>query len=431
MRAGVVSGALVLLLGGGGLRAGEEWWGKPLKPEGVVESITVSPDGRWLVGGCGKVTRLWDLKAERPSAQSVVLRGSAGPVCPDGRWLMTVDGDRAIRLWDLKAQSPAASGREVARYDAGWKSLRGVAISPNGRWLVTAGGDRALRLWDLKARGEAARPRVLLERQGGHVLRSPDGRWLTTGGPAGKVGVWDLAADDPASAALVRQLRDRGYAGPQGISPDGRWLVTAGPVVRRLWDLRAKRPWDRCVAELGDTTQVRSLDFSADSRWLATGGDDGRTRLYDLTAAGPALRAAVLTGHAEGENVREVVFSPDGRWLVSGSDDKTARLWERGAGGGPSARSVVLRGHTAPVMFLALSPGGRWLVTRAYVPAGDVDPVARLWDLGSADPAACRAALGANGGRLQEVAFGGGGRWLVTYASDKTARLWDLKRAPK
>jgi WD40 repeat protein len=82
-------------------------------------------------------------------------------------------------------------------------------------------------------------------------------------------------------------------------------------------------------------------------------------------------------------------------------------------------------------MFLAPSPGGRWLVTGACVPAGDFDPVARLWDLGSADPAACRATLGGNGGRLQEVAFGGDGRWLVTHTGDRTARLWDLKGAAK
>jgi WD40 repeat protein len=433
MRAGVLFWplALGLLLGGRGrLPAGEEWRGRPLKPEGAAENIAVGPDGRWLVAGSGDVTRLWDLKADDPLARCVVLRGSAGPVSPDGHWLMTVDGDRAIRLWDLMAQSPSAKGREVARYDAGWKSLRGVAISPNGRWLVTVSGDRALRLWDLKARGEPARPRVLLERQGGHVLRSPDGRWMTTGSPAGKVGVWDLAADDPVATTVVRQLNDRGYVGPQGISPDGRWLVTVSPV-RRLWDLRAKRPWDRCVAKLGDTTEVRCLDFSADSRWLATGGDDGRTRLYDLMAAGPALRATVITGHAEGENVRAVVFTPNGRWLVTGSDDETARLWERGAGGGPPARSVVLRGHTRPVSFLALSPGGRWLVTGACVPNGKFDRAARLWDLGSAEPAACRAVLGGHGGVLEQVAFSGDGRWLVTHASDKTARLWDLKSVTK
>jgi WD40 repeat protein len=255
-----------------------------LKPSGGVESISLSADGRWLVAGCKEDTRLWDLKADDPSAKPIVLRGSAGPVSPDGRWLMTAGTDRTIRLWDLKADDPSAEGREAAHYEADWEPLRGVAISPNNRWLVTVGGDRVLRLWDLKAKGEGVLPQELLKRQEGFVFRSPDGRWLTTGSLAGNVGVWDLAADDPVSRALVRQLKKgKGYAGPQGISPDGRWLVAAGPN-RRLWDLRAKDPFARPVAEFGGTEHVRSMDFSSDSRWLVTGGDDGLTRLYDLKA---------------------------------------------------------------------------------------------------------------------------------------------------
>jgi WD40 repeat protein/endonuclease YncB( thermonuclease family) len=337
---------------------------------------------------------------------------------------MTAGGDRAVRLWDLRAADPSAKAREVGRYDAAWKTLQGVALSPNNRWLVTVGGDRALRLWDLKARGEAPRHRVLLVRQGGYWHRTPDGRWLTTGSSGGRVGVWDLAAEDPAATARVRQSRDKGYAGPQGISPDGRWLVGVSPV-RRLWDLRAKDPWARSVAAFGGTDQVRSLDFSADSRWLATGGDDGRTRLYDLAAADPGKKPLLLTGHPAGDSVREVVFSPNGRWLVTGSDDQTARVWDRKAAD-PSARSFVLKGHTNPVSFLAVSPDSRWLLTGAADVSG-FDRTARLWGLGSADPAAARATLGGLGGGPREAVFGPDGRWLVTRSSDKTARLWDLK----
>jgi len=135
---------LCLLLGAtASLRAGDELPSKVLKPSGGVESISLGADGRWLVTGCKEDTRLWDLKADDPSAKSIVVRGSAGPVSPDDRWLMTAGNDRTIRLWDLKADDPSAEGREVARYEADWEPVRGVAISPNNRWLVTVGGDRA------------------------------------------------------------------------------------------------------------------------------------------------------------------------------------------------------------------------------------------------------------------------------------------------
>jgi WD40 repeat protein len=346
-----------------------------------------------------------------------VLRGSAGPISPDGQWLLTVVNGQALWLWNLKADDPSAEGKEVARCEESWKSLRGVVIGPGNRWLVTLGGDRALRLWDLKAKGKAAQPRILMERQGGFLYRSPDGRWLTTGSPAGKVGVWDLAADDPASTALVQQIKkEKGFAGPQGISPDGRWLVTVGPV-RRLWRLRAKGPWPRAVGELGDADQVRVLHFSADSRWLATGGDDGQARLYDLAATDPVKRPIVLPGNPKPSNIEGVAFTPNGRWLAV-TDGPTVHLWDMKAPD-PSAKRVVLKGHQGPADFLAVSPNSRWLVTRS----------AGVWDLEAADPAAVRVLLGAHGGG--EKLFSPDSRWLVTLDEDKTARLWDLKAATK
>ena len=114
------------------LRAGDELPCKVLKPPGGVESISVSAGGRWLVAGCKEDTRLWDLKAADPSAKPIVLRGSAGPVSPDGRWLMTAGNDRTIRLWDLKADDPSAESREMARGSPAGRPRRdcGSAASP-------------------------------------------------------------------------------------------------------------------------------------------------------------------------------------------------------------------------------------------------------------------------------------------------------------
>jgi WD40 repeat protein len=240
--------------------------------------------------------------------------------------------------------------------------------------------------------------------------------------------VWDLAADDPVSKALVQQIKkDKGYAGPQGISPDGRWLVTADPN-RRLWDLRAKEPFARHVAEFGGTDHVRSLDFSPDSRWLVTGGDDGETRLYDLKKTDPWPRPRGLGGHAKDSGVGEVQFTPNGRWLVTGGRDETALLWEMKAIV-ESPKSVALRGHKDWVEFLSVTPDSRWLVTGAYVPNQEFDAAARLWDLQAADPSAVRAVLGGHGGPLQNAIFSSDGRRLVTRATDQTARLWDLNAA--
>jgi WD40 repeat protein len=413
-------------------RAGIELPCKTLKPAGGIDRVGIAPGSRWLVGGGNEATWLWDLKTDDPSAKSVELRGSVGAVSPDGRWLMTAGKDRVIRLWDLKADDPSSEGREVGAYAAAWARLRGVAISPNNRWLVTTGDDGVLRLWDFTSRGESSRPRGLMTRQEGHVLTTPDGRWLTTGGvsPA-LIGVWDLAADDPPATARLQKLKDRGYAGPQGISPDGRWLMASGlPPGRHLWDLRAREPFARHVAEFNGTDHVRTLDFSPDSRWLVTGGDDGETRLYDLTKSEPWSKPQELGGHARDSGVGDVRFTPNGRWLLTGGRDETARLWEMKTIS-ESARGVVLRGHRGWVEFLSVAPTSRWQVTGAYVPNSEFDGAVRLWDLEAADPTAVYAVLGGHGGPLKDAVFSPDDRWLVSRATERTARLWDLKAARK
>jgi WD40 repeat protein len=405
------------------LRAGEELQGRVVKPEGSVKSIAASSDGRWLVTDTKEDTRLWNLKADDPLAKCFVLRGSVGPISPDGQWLMTVVEDRAIWLWNLKVDDPSAEGKEVARCEDNWKSLRGVAISHNNRWLVARSGDAVVRLWDLKAKGEGAKPRVLMERQRNFPTVSSNGRWLTAGGGDGVVAVWDLAADDLELRAPPQQItKDKQFAPPvvpRGISPDGRWLITEEEVRgrsggRRLWDLRAKDPWARAVGELGDAEQVRTAEFTADSRWLATSGDDGRPRLYDLAATDPVKRPVVFPRHKY--PAWDLAFSKNGCWLVTAGGD--VRVWDMKATD-PSTKSVVLNGPQGPEGFLTVAPNCRWVVSGST----------RVWDLEAADPTAVHAELGAHG--EGKKVFSPDSRWIVTLDEGNTARLWDLKAGTK
>jgi WD40 repeat protein len=338
---------------------------------------------------------------------------------------MTWTPDREIRIWDLKAADPSAESRSIGRAEPAWGPTHGLAISPNNRWLVTVGGDSALRLWNLESKEIRAKPRVLMEHVAGNHFVTPDGRWFVIGGSnPGAIGVWDLAADDPAMAGIHEVLRpDRGYSGPQGISPDGRWLVGVGASSspgRRLWDLRAKKPFSASIAQFKGTDEFRSMDFSLDSRWLAAGGDDGETRLFDMKSKEPGTKPMKLGGHEKGLSVGELAFSPNGRWLITGGRDETVRVWDMNTITQTPA-SAVLRGHADCVEFLSISPDSRWLVTAAYF-AGSFDPDARLWDLESKDPASSCTVLPGHDGAVQQVAFSD--RWVITKTSHNTALFW-------
>ena len=69
--------------------------------------------------------------------------------------------------------------------------------------------------------------------------------------------------------------------------------------------------------------QSSPLAFSSEGSLLASAGEDGTIRLWDVET-GAHLRT--LTGHLR--FVYCVAFSPDGKILASGGEDKTIQFWD-------------------------------------------------------------------------------------------------------
>ncbi len=110
------------------------------------------------------------------------------------------------------------------------------------------------------------------------------------------------------------------------LSPCGTQMAVATGKVIKLY-ARKGIQWQHQKTLEGHSDGVRCISYSPDGKSLATGGWDGRVRLWGLD--GRAI--AALEGH-RGE-VRCISYSPDGKSLATGGNDRTVRLWRRDEGG--------------------------------------------------------------------------------------------------
>ena len=81
-------------------------------------------------------------------------------------------------------------------------------------------------------------------------------------------------------------------------------------------------PSAACSKIWAHTSEISSLVFSSDGKFLASSSFDNKVKLWDA-----AKQGHLHTYDAHKGDVRALAFSKDGKWLLSGSDDKTVKVW--------------------------------------------------------------------------------------------------------
>src|SRR5690606_36726417 len=120
--------------------------------------------------------------------------------------------------------------------------------------------------------------------------------------------------------------------------------------------------------------------------------------------------AGVKLSGEHGVAIRVAKFAPaiDDSILVAVGDDSQAVSWHRDDQSGWQA-SRSLRGHTAPIYALSLSPDGRWVAT------GSEDQTIRSWDL---NDGTLQTVLSGHRGAVRRLSFSADSERLISGGSN-------------
>ncbi|MGH9886943.1 MAG: hypothetical protein ACREBE_15555, partial [bacterium] len=309
---------------------------------------------------------------------------------PDGAALVTTD-DSSAALWNAQTNQLRV---RLPHGDTVYESV----FSSDGRQLITAAGDGIVRIWDT-ASGTLVRQ---LQRAGIKprffvVARSPDDQLVAAIGLGGAATyVWNAA-----SGALVAELAQDASEGPSiAFSADGRWLATGGSNARVF----NTATWGELP--FAGRSGVRAVSWDPRGPRLLTAGANGDESLWSIPSGGRIHHLRDV-----GEPIDALDFSPDGRLVVAGTREGAELVWDASTGALQSAANP-LRSRILSVAFDSSS---------SMVAAAGASGFVAITDARSGLPI---SVLDGPRSAVRSARFDPSSRRVAGASWDGTARVW-------
>lgn len=324
--------------------------------------------------------------------------------------------------------------------------------------LLAAGGNPAIRLYDtttavrtmpdgsVSASNEPPlhilEPTVQSSSGAGNVMTmafSRDGDWLWSISEDGAIRIWDVSGPE---CFLKRELltKTRITAGALYMSAGGRVVVFIGDQNGRIkaWDLaKGKMLCETCISDESQATAASPTTLASPSSPSSSSSSSSSKSAVHFISVAPSGRLLAAVDHSGKLHLWSITdgmsprLDPPTTTTTNEedyTDDEDPASFESPPHEGPSialASLAVAQAHITYGIKCAFSPDSQRVLTTS------ADGTAKLWRVPDVDSLQATPSIelvqvySGHSKWVWDGAFSADGAYIVTAASDNTARLWD------
>lgn len=294
-------------------------------------------------------------------------------------------------------------GKAVTILSGHTRAISSVAWSPDCSMVLTGSFDGTARFWDATTGQCIKILRADAVAEKSYTIRSAcwscDGSKVATINSAGKVIIWDAIDGEVIQTMEANSINSISWSPKQPIIVTG---CVNGKL--HLWDV----PTNQCIATYDAQKEVKSVGWSSDGAYIAS-GTTSVVLIWDFCTG---KQSAVLTGKYA--PTKSLSWSPvPGKSILALINlRRTVALWDM-----TLTSCIAILKHKFSVWSLTWSGDGTSIIT------GSRDKVLRIWNT---ETSRCTATFkDTNASGVNSIAWSPNNFRIATGSSDKNVYIWN------
>ncbi|MCC5612684.1 WD40 repeat domain-containing protein [Nostoc sp. CHAB 5834] len=409
---------------------------KPMPHKGRVDYIAFSSDGKYIASRDleEKFVKIWNLQG------NLIKKESAFNITNSGKQNIFIIYKNVLFLQGNSTYGDIQALSSDSKYTAGAQSLSNVIIitdnltqentnepkiltnlrgcespikairfSENNTHVIAVCNDRKIKVWELQDSSVISIKINKPEQYTGGFTFDKNSQNLITGNADGIIKIWDLYGKERKYFKTLQSS-----ISSIAVSQNGQYILIDGSSLQ-LWDTNGNQIHKHFKAD-GHT--IESVAFSAENKYIISGGYDGTVRLWNLEGENlKTFELAKGSFHRKEEvwSVKSIAFTSDSKYIVAGISTDEFNI-------GGYVQLLDINGNPQGQPFgntwqFALNPNGK------YIAVGDANNTIQLWDMkGNRVSPLFRG----HENWINSLAFSPDGRFIAS-ASFNTLKLWDTQ----